>query len=111
MNETPLPGEFWIKAFRKALDDAFGRDNYPPVSGDLSDLRLTLEDTVKAADIVTKTPPGPDFAKRVHHLQIMIENDLPMIFEDLLPPLRELVNRAYELFPDDDEEEDEEEEG
>lgn len=41
-------------------------------------------------------------AELLLQLEILLKHDLPMIFEDLVPPLSEMSNRAFDLSEEEE---------
>jgi hypothetical protein len=90
---TPPEREIWLKSFEQALVRIYGRDGFPrALVGDLDDLLFTLEDTasiLRALAMATNLD-RKELDLHLYHIQIAIEEDLPMIFRDLLPAMKRL---------------------
>ena len=63
------------------------------MNGDLDDLLGTAEqlcERLRAIALEGEQLPKRELRRWLFEVQIMIEQDIPMIFADLLPPLRKL---------------------
>lgn len=83
-----------IADFSRSLARFFKRDELPlQVTGDLADLLGTAEQLCeRLREIADKGEklPKKELKRQLFVVQIMLEQDLPMIFADLVPPLRKL---------------------
>lgn len=103
MNTRDTTGEEEIRDFRLALYHLLGHEEYPAgTTVDLSDLLGTLKKTVSILEQLRVSRSGAESTKLVHEIEILIDDDLPMIFKDLLPNLKAICDEAYEKwYPDD----------
>lgn len=83
-----------IDNFRRSLAPFFRSDELPrQVNGDLDDLLGTAEqlcERLREIALKGEQVPKKELRRRLFEVQIMIEQDIPMIIADLLPPLRKL---------------------
>ena len=87
-----------------ALETTFGRGAFPlEMVGDLDDLAETLRKTLSQVEAFYEgDSTDPESLRRqLYVLEIALEDDLPMIFKDLLSSLRKTRESTYES--DDDE--------
>jgi hypothetical protein len=95
-------GDREIKAFAAVLERALGNENVPPAAlGDLSDLLGTLEEGARLLRSLMNCRSDEEVPKLLQRVEILIEDDLPMIFGDLLPALREMTEKAYSTLESD----------
>jgi len=95
-------GDRRIKALAAVLERALGNENVPPATlGDLSDLLGTLEEGSRLLRSLMDCRRNEEVPRLLQRIGILIEDDLPMIFEDLLPPLKEMTERAYSCLESD----------
>jgi len=89
-------GDKEIAAFRQVLERAIGAENIPPAAlGDLSDLLGTLEEGAKLLRHLMGCRRVEEVPEQLQKIELLIEDDLPMIFRDLLPSLKEMTEKAY----------------
>lgn len=83
-----------IDSYSRSLEPFLKQDELPrEVVGDLDDLLGTAEQLCECLREIARNGeqlPKKELKSRLFVIQIMIEQDLPMIFADLLPPLRKL---------------------
>lgn len=102
----PRSADGEIKALKQVLERAVGAENVPgALVVDMTDLLGTLEKGVRAVRGLMSCRRAEEVPQRLQHVAIIIEDDLPMIFRDLLPPLKKLTRTAYSLAGGDSEEE------
>lgn len=83
-----------IDSFSRTLEPLLKEEELPrEVVGDLDDLLGTAEKLCGALRDIARNEeqlPKDELKAMLFTVQVMIEQDLPMIVADLLPPLREL---------------------
>lgn len=95
-------GDREIEAFAAVLERALGTENVSPAAlGDLSDLLGTLEEGARLLRRLMDCRRVEEVPKLLQRIEILIEDDLPMIFGDLLPPLKEMTEKAYSTLDSD----------
>lgn len=95
-------GDREIKTFAAVLERALGNENVPPSAfGDLSDLLGTLEEGSRLLRSLMDCRSDVEVRKLLQRVEILIEDDLPMIFGDLLPALKEMTEKAYSTLESD----------
>lgn len=96
-------GDREIAAFKAALTQALGHDEWPPsVAGDLSFLLGTLEQGVQLLRELMSVSQRDEIPAKLLGVELLLADDLPAITAHLLPPLRDVCKQAYFLLGDTD---------
>lgn len=91
-----------IEAFAAVLEQALGPENVPPSAlGDLSDLLGTLEEGSRVLRSLMDCRRAEEIPKLIQRIEILIEDELPMIFGDLLAPLKKMREKACSALDSD----------
>lgn len=91
MSQKRLSAEDQMNLFEEALTRVFGKGGFPLAAvGDLTDLLFTLEKAVGLLGSVAGEENQKALCGKLYELEILLEEDLPMILEDLLPVTRQL---------------------
>lgn len=95
-------GDREIKAFGAVLESALGAEKVPPAAlGDLSDLMSTLEEGSELLRSLMYCRRVEEIPRLLQRIEILIRDDLPMIFGDLLPALEKMTEKAYSTLDSD----------
>lgn len=87
-----------IADFRKALQTALGDQHVPDGSpGDLSDLLGTLREGITLLQSLSELPRDGDLSTLLHRIEVLLEDDIPMICADLIPAIKIMRECAYEV--------------
>jgi hypothetical protein len=71
------------------MERCFGSGRFPrEMLGDLADLRLTLPGIVRLLREIEQEEDAEVIRAKVFRLSIILEQDLPMILDDLVPEIR-----------------------
>lgn len=88
-----------IEDFQKTLQATLGDQHVPDGSpGDLSDLLGTLEDAISLLKSLRGFPRDQNPSTLLHRIEIMLEDDIPMICADLIPAIKSMRMHAYDLL-------------
>ena len=84
-----------LKKIEEGLASLFGPEGYPrPLVGDLDDLLCTLEQASRLLQSLSGegAPAEPEELRaQFVRLGILLDQDLPMILEDVAPAMRQLL--------------------
>ena len=80
-----------VNRFNDSLIRIVGHDQFAPtLPADLSDLRWTIEKCLALLIGIRDGTLGAEEEWSLLHLEIMLEDDIPMIVRDILPELKAL---------------------